>query len=88
MAEKKECSGSEKRMGSFKHIYECASKCKGVASMFVFGTNDFGVNRCDSNGCECYCETSATVEGTCSQRNHEGFNLYKYNKGDYQVFGK
>merc|ERR1711899_662250 len=29
--------------------------------MFIYGTNDFGVSRCNSDGkCRCYCETSSS----------------------------
>ena len=50
--------------------------------MFIFGTNDFGDDRCESNGkqCQCYCETSAKDKGlvTCETSDHNGFRLYKF----------
>ena len=86
VAEKTECSGSEIDKGQLTSVDDCASQCKGVASMFAFGTNDFGTNRCNDKGCSCYCETSATVEGTCERVDHNGYRLYKYgmtnSKGD------
>ena len=88
VADKKECSGSEKGVGKLKDIAECAWKCKGVASMFIFGTNVFSKNRCDHTGCECICETVATDEGTCKTISHNGYRLYKHVKGDYRAFGK
>ena len=76
-----------------KSLEECASVCNGVSSMFVFGTNDFGNdNQCniDSSdwrplGCLCYCETSATAEGTCNSYSHNGYRLYKYTSGGYHT---
>ena len=60
--------------------------------MFAFGTNDFGTNRCNDDGCSCYCETSATEEGTCKRVDHNGYRLYKYgitnSKGDYHELHK
>ena len=86
--EKKECSGSEFENGKFHVVEDCASQCKGVASMFAFGTNDFGESRCYNDGCRCLCETSATEEGTCTTVDMDGYRLYKYsspNLGDYYV---
>ena len=84
--EKTECSGSEVSKGKLSSIDDCALKCKGEASMFAFGTNDFLENRCNEEGCSCYCETSATEEGTCEKVDHNGYRLYKYGitnaKGD------
>ena len=46
--------------------------------MFIYGTNDFGENRCDSSGCDCYCELQS-VQGRCDYRvRHKGYRLYKY----------
>ena len=53
--------------------------------MFTFGTNDFGTSgySCDSEGCACYCETSAANYGTCDLTSNNGYRLYKYVTGDY-----
>jgi hypothetical protein len=87
VAGKTECGGSEVGKGKLPSVDDCASKCEGVASMFAFGTNDFGTDRCNDEGCSCYCETSATEEGTCEREDHNGYRLYKYgisnSKGDY-----
>ena len=77
VGEKKECSGDEISKGKMVSIGECASACNGVASMFAFGTNDFGVPRCDSNGCQCLCETAAADDGTCNSVQHKGYRLYR-----------
>ena len=76
--EKKECSGDEISKGRMVSPGECASACNGVAAMFAFGTNDFGVPRCDSNGCQCLCETSAAEDGTCDSVQHMGYRLYRF----------
>ena len=84
--EKTECSGSEINKGKFETVEECASECKGEASMFAFGTNDFGKKRCYDEGCKCLCETSASEKGSCEKVDHDGYRLFRYSKGDYHVF--
>ena len=86
METKKECSGSEITIGTLPTVDDCASQCKGEASMFAFGTNDYGTYRCNDEGCQCLCETSATEKGTCTRADHDGYRLYKYSKGNYHVF--
>lgn len=46
--------------------------------MFAYGTNDFGGDRCQSEGCKCLCETAASTNGTCTEINHDGYRLFKY----------
>ena len=75
VADKTECKGSEEDMGKFSTLVECAEICKGVSSMFAFGLPP---SRCNSEGCQCLCETSASAEGTCTQTSHSGYRLYKY----------
>ena len=65
----------------------CAEACKGQASMFVFGTNDFGVDRCEANGCKCLCETSAKADGTCDVVEHTGYRLYRFSESSNYQFG-
>ena len=78
VSEKKECGGSETSVGWKSSLAECAHSCRGTSSMFIYGTNDFGVSRCNSGGkCRCYCETSSS-SGECNQINHKGYRLYKY----------
>ena len=88
VAEKNECAGShsldEKEYGYGDRIEteeECAKKCRGLSSMFAFGTNDFGNDRCQNGFCKCICETSATKEGFCHQMSHSGYNLYRFGSG-------
>ena len=77
VADKKECSGTE-TSSRFPFLADCAAHCNGTASMFAFGTNDYGIDRCDNEDCKCLCETSATVNGSCDQEDTNGFRLYKY----------
>ena len=88
VAEKKECSGGEIKKGRLTAVDDCGMKCKGVASMFAYGTNDFGKNRCYDDGCECLCETAATDEQTCNIVDHKGYRLYKFPHGDYSICHK
>ena len=52
-------------------------------SMFIFGTNDFsklpgGTERCNADGCSCYCEKAASDDGKCEQTDHLGYRLFKF----------
>ena len=78
VAEGIECDGSEISKGRVHTFEECASQCEGVASMFVFATNDFGVTVCNDEGCPCWCETSAMDKATCTKKISNRFRLYKY----------
>ena len=81
---KRECTGSTVNFGKQSDVSECAGKCKGSASMFTFGTNDYGTARCDNSGCDCYCMKAASNTGSCDQHFHSGYRLYGYNsKGKY-----
>ena len=81
VAEKHECGGDEENAGRKKTLEECANSCRGVSSMFVYGTNDFGQNRCSSVDCLCYCELSSKL-GQCNQITHNGYRLYRYKSGN------
>ena len=78
--EKVECVAPEVVKERTHDIETCAKSCQGVSSMFIFGTNDFGDNRCNADGCRCICETSALADGTCTTVSHNGYKLYKYVK--------
>ena len=46
--------------------------------MFIFGRA--GGERCYDDGtCRCYCETTASDEGTCEHTDHEHYDLYRIN---------
>ena len=58
-------------------IQNCADKCHGVSSIFRYQKYvDEDPNLRDS--IMCYCEKSATEEGTCQMEQMMGFNVYKY----------
>ena len=79
-----ECAGPEVFITPHKEhktgisIEECAYSCKGISSMFIFGTNDYGDERCWDDKCTCICETAAADDGTCNQIGHKGYRLFKY----------
>ena len=50
---KRECAGKSKSLGMIATIGECARECKKEASMFAYGTNDFGTDRCYDQKCKC-----------------------------------
>ena len=80
VTDEKECGGSEKSIGTKKTLSECAENCRGISSMFIYGTNDFGETKCKTNGkedCPCYCETSSK-DGECKWVDNKGYSLYKY----------
>ena len=83
IADKKECGGSEESKGTKKTLEECAKSCKGISSLFIYATNDFGSKYCKTNGmedCPCYCETSST-DGRCKMGqliDNGAYKLYKY----------
>jgi len=78
VGEKQECRGEEEYIGRFETVEECGEACGGVATMFIFGTNDFGKNRCNRKGCKCICEVEAAYDGTCDVKKHRGYRLYRY----------
>ena len=84
IADKTECGGSEISKGTKKTLSDCAKTCQGLSSMFIYGTNDFGEDKCKTNGtedCPCYCETSYNKAGECKMVENNGYRLYKYKDG-------
>ena len=76
-----ECSSFEEgydKSYQISSIDECADACYGKAELFAFGTNDFGSDHCDNNGCYCLCETASGYDATCDQVDHVGYRLFKY----------
>ena len=71
VATTQQCSGNEikKKLQPNAEIQDCATECEGVSSMFIFSIQTD----------RCYCETSATAEGTCATLDNSwGYDLYKY----------
>ena len=79
VSEKNECSGSEESGCLQASLEDCARACHTRCTMFVYGRE--GGSRCYGDKCLCYCETSASDEGTCSEIDHPDYNLYKYVEG-------
>ena len=80
VAERKECEGSETNVGWKRTVADCADACRDKSSLFIFGTNDFGTNRCllPCRGCKCFCENTSTF-GICEQEiDHDGYRLYRF----------
>ena len=80
LEQKTECGGEDVSVGRFHEVSQCAEQCRSISSMFIFGTNEFGLTRCDESGCICYCETESTNVGTCNREDDMGYNLYTYVK--------
>ena len=72
VAKNTECSGDETKivLQPNAKIHDCAKKCNGVSSMFLF-------NQVYER---CFCEIAATAEGSCTFKDAEYFDLYKYGK--------
>ena len=75
--DKAECDGSEILKTLTFDVGHCAKVCLGISTMFAFGTNDYGTDRCDEGGCNCLCETAAASDGTCNKVSHNGYRLYR-----------
>ena len=78
VAERKSCKGDAIEQSKSRTISECARKCMDLSSMFIVGTNDFGAYGCFDGQCECFCETLATMDGSCELSNDNKYRLYKY----------
>jgi len=85
VADKKECYDPSGKVNivhnQVKDVGDCAKLCRRKSSMFAFGTDDFGTNRCNTKGCRCLCEVSAKQEYqviTCTQVINNGYRLYRF----------
>ena len=70
----------EFKVGSYLSIEHCAAGCYGRASMFNYGTNEFGKQRCwKINQCECWCMPSTSIDGVCDVTRIPlgGYRLFK-----------
>ena len=72
-------------------IKDCAKKCRGVSSLFIFGTRPLG---CSVYGCKCHCEIDASSVGSCYPDKKgvdkwglyyvdKSVSLYQFDKGNY-----
>ena len=84
VADKKSCGGAGTKSIT-KTVRQCADKCYGTTTAFVYGTNDFDGERCtNSKGCPCYC-ISAQEDGSCSTyKDNIGYRYYKF--GSYGTY--
>ena len=74
--ERTECDGN--KIGECRQTTaeQCVMSCKNISSMVSFGRQ--GSDMCSSKGqCRCYCQLEA-VNGSCNQRFHHSFDLYRY----------
>ena len=78
VGEEEECDDDEIYVGRKETVDGCVTACFGRSSMFIFGTNDFGGDRCNGNGCKCFCESSAENNGTCGTVTNKGYRLYRF----------
>ena len=67
-------------------VDECAAKCKGVAPIFAFGTNDFGGNGCNEGLCKCHCIDELN-EDKCKTINYNDYWFLKF-KEKFEPSGK
>ena len=77
VAEKKICDSLDAEdAGAFTNVTGCQHACMGRATMISFGRIDG--TKCFENGtCRCYCERSATANGTCEYSDHHDYDLYQ-----------
>ena len=71
VAEGQQCSGEKISKGRPAKVEECAAQCKNVSSMFMFGIGSWKVGKC-------WCEKTASADGTCYQTDISGYNLYRF----------
>ena len=71
-----ECGGAERFKGYRRSLWACARACERSSDMIVFGTNEFGVNRCKGGRCACYCEDDTIGKCNGKRIEHKGYNLY------------
>ena len=65
-----------------RSVEQCAFFCgadTGAGNRFIYGTNEYGADRCNSAGCKCYCEEKAE-NAKCTLVQHDGYNLYRNDK--------
>ena len=78
----KECTTYDDHKGLVDSVGSCGTLCKEEASMFVFGTQDYGGSSCErimgQMLCNCSCEWYATDQGTCTTKDNPNVNLYRY----------
>ena len=56
----------------------CAHACKDETQMFIYGTNQYGNNKCDNGKCQCWCEVDTKDFKCKNQAEHSGYDLYTF----------
>ena len=80
VAKEKDCGGGgAKWMNKLPSLAACSAACRGIASMFTYGTTYYWPWPCNNKeGCVCRCETNASADGTCNMVHSYTWDLYKY----------
>ena len=74
-----ECNGDEIANGKLPSLAVCADRCRGVSSIFIYGTNMFHENRCSGDRCHCICDLgSSNQQCKWKQVKHNGYIMYTY----------
>ena len=79
LEEGKSCSDENSFKGKIS-LSMCAEKCDGSASLFAYALNGKSTKRCSPSGCNCYCITGASTDGTCKYYENGFYNVYAYRK--------
>ena len=88
VGQKTKCKGSGSNQGKVTSVSECEALCADASSMFSFGTNDFGGEKCVNGNCECVCEEYTQADSDCEQVVSTGYRLYwnpKFSKKCIQI---
>ena len=96
VGDNKQCTGIKHVPGVHPHaslsdnVNECANKCNGISSMFIFGTGSKcytkGEGERIKGGCHCACELSTSVDGRCNEEQTTDSRLYKFiPKGKFRI---
>ena len=59
---------------------ECAIACKGLVSMFMFGSNESDISQCNERGCICSCGENIIFDGKCDNTRRHGFQTHQFIK--------
>ena len=73
-----ECRGDEFDAFPREHVTpeRCFERCKRYTTVFAFGR--LGTDRCNLDGCKCFCQNSST-DGECGYKSHDKYDLYRTN---------
>ena len=69
------CSGEPIDGGKKSSASECAESCRGVARYFTYGRRHS--EKCDSEGCRCFCQSTGSNGEACQLVHKDKFDLYQ-----------